>query len=564
MDHLSTDPIGIKSFIATRERAIQRISEELSEEKERVKNSDYAIADLEVAIPEAKKALKLEQDSLTSLLELRAHFQEIEGSQTTSPPSRGQSAALSRFRAQMARPASRSLLSIEAEMKVKIKQIQEMRNGIREMETELDSWKQLQKISRSLIQHLSGFQVTEEDALAKAKTIMKPINRVSEEIWIRIFEMFVFTDFQGYLGSNAKSRPVAFILTQVCRNWRRLVIANQVLWKSIFDPILQTFENNNDSFMKIHVEQDWISMISAHAGRVSWGLECADPLNPNRKMQISSEGFNLDQVADFNHLCINSDHIPLTSGVEIISEPIKTFILSSQRPMVDKIFKILVNWPSIDALCIVNGRPELKKPLNLSSMCPQLTKLALRVKTFPPAFKIAGFLTPTLQELYIQDEDGHTASLDIPKQIVLSNLSTLGITISASPLLKDIRVSSLRTLILYGPTSLENFHFSMIGSIKAVIHQLSRLEFHDWEVPGTAVMVFRSLVLEMKALRSVKFLRSHIDGESLILALNSAMEKSESFILPNLGEMVLSNVTGITKDQCERLKPLVRRLKIYV
>jgi transcription antitermination factor NusA-like protein len=56
--HAATqDPVGMRSFITARERAIDRISEEIREEEVCVVECNEAISDLALAIDEGKRTL---------------------------------------------------------------------------------------------------------------------------------------------------------------------------------------------------------------------------------------------------------------------------------------------------------------------------------------------------------------------------------------------------------------------------------------------------------------------------------------------------------------------------
>ncbi|CAG8746729.1 12747_t:CDS:2, partial [Acaulospora colombiana] len=181
----------------------------------------------------------------------------------------------------------------------------------------------------------------------------------------------------------------------------------------------------------------------------------------------------------------------------------------------------------------------------MSSYFPRLRELCLQVKAFPSNFSLGSYLPTTLQ---------------------LPHLQALEITSPGSYLLDRLTAKALKSLTLYSPHDCHGTQIS--SSIKAaVIHgQLLHLKFADWKPPNTsseslrAVAVFRALSEKTPQLLTLNFSRSFVDGGTLVSTIGKITDEStDTSKRRELEELTLSYPAGITNDQCEELKKLVKK-----
>ncbi|PVF94688.1 hypothetical protein CPB86DRAFT_817818 [Serendipita vermifera] len=233
------------------------------------------------------------------------------------------------------------------------------------------------------------------------------------------------------------------------------------------------------------------------------------------------------------------------------------------------IFNYLGNFSAVKSFSIINGNPSSFPNVSLSSYLPQLQRFTLHVKVFPPSIQLASFLPNTLHELYLRNDGG--GRLPNVSHFELPQLRVLGITSPGSYLLDRLTARGVRSLTFYGPHAYSGAQFTVSAKANALYGQLHHLKFEDWKTPSIsnasfgAVSVFRNLSTKISALQTVTFVNSHVDGGDLVsIAATMVAPSGQSANLKKLEEIKLSYPIGITNDQCEELKKLVKRVKIYM
>jgi len=196
-----------------------------------------------------------------------------------------------------------------------------------------------------------------------------------------------------------------------------------------------------------------------------------------------------------------------------------------------------------------------------SSKFPRVTNLQFMLKQFPPSFALAGFLNANLEHLHIRHEsDAELPQLD--RNVSLPKLRLLYITYRAQNFFANLQAPSLRTLGLYQPANHRHRMLTSGHNAENLFRRLSQLNFEDWngsmeDSHAGSATVFGEIVLKTPGLQSVRFTRCYVDGEELTKAMGEVS-------LGKLEEMTLSQPSGITREQCDKLKEMVPRLNIYV
>ncbi|KAG8813618.1 hypothetical protein FRC18_002383 [Serendipita sp. 400] len=244
-------------------------------------------------------------------------------------------------------------------------------------------------------------------------------------------------------------------------------------------------------------------------------------------------------------------------------------VLSSRNPLKSgSILSVLPNFSYIQSLTIQNEIPAQVPPTNFSSTLPNLDYLKLAFGTFPAGFQLNGYLTETLKELHIHDNNGTS----LPSPMVgrrLPNLHTLGINYPAQSFLESIAMPALTKLILY------TFNFAGATPTTAAqaistYKQLKDLRFEEWTDPSSgsdsyygAMGALSRLAPHTPILQSLTFDRCYVDGGALVELLETPKEEVKVKSLTNLQEMVLSYTEGITRGHCDELKQVVENIKVF-
>jgi hypothetical protein len=122
-------------------------------------------------------------------------------------------------------------------------------------------------------------------------------------------------------------------------------------------------------------------------------------------------------------------------------------------------------------------------------------------------------------------------------------------------------------LTLYGPQDYMSAQLSFSHQATEIYSQLLHLSFEDWRAPNVlegplgVVSVLKILNKKLPMLHKVKFVRCFVDGEALLSIIRGVGDIPHH---AKLEEIVLSYPSGITNDQCEELKQLVKTVKVHM
>lgn len=125
-------------------------------------------------------------------------------------------------------------------------------------------------------------------------------------------------------------------------------------------------------------------------------------------------------------------------------------------------------------------------------------------------------------------------------------------------------------MIFYSPMSFTAIQPSHSDVAVECYKKLLHLQFEEWRRPREdegslgVISFFRELVVSAHHLQSIKFSRSWIDGEGLLTILDSGSQAVDPGSLAKLQVITLDRTTGITRDECDLLKGLVKKLNIFV
>lgn len=83
------------------------------------------------------------------------------------------------------------------------------------------------------------------------------------------------------------------------------------------------------------------------------------------------------------------------------------------------------------------------------------------------------------------------------------------------------------------------------------------------DVPG-AESIVEILAPKVPLLQTLTFKHSFVDGQSLISTIEAARQVDDGGLLEALKEMTLSYTSGITRDHCDELEALLKKLNVHV
>jgi hypothetical protein len=227
------------------------------------------------------------------------------------------------------------------------------------------------------------------------------------------------------------------------------------------------------------------------------------------------------------------------------------------------IFAYATRFETTTSLTFISRIPRPTFASHLKSAFPVLTTLNLVLQDNGSGVQLDEILMVSLKELQIHVESG-AERLYVHNRVDLPNLLVFRITKSGGHIIKRMGMTALRTLIFYYSTSETAQQVIDLSQARYSHqwHQLSCLQLHGWNDSifnyfenGTAELL-RKLVPSMLALKSVSLVGGYINGEELVRAMRE--------LAPRKLELTLAFTSGITRDQCDQLKPLTIQLHIYI
>lgn len=580
----AVETIRIRRFVRAREKDLANISLSIAIEVKEVQICEKAITNLENAIPQGKKTLQSHEANLTSLIDIQTRLLVLREDGDLPMESEPHSLSLyDAMRNSGATTVSRSFTLVDEQIDILRQEVRELWDRVRDMEMELEGWKYSHKLSSTTLSDLLASKTHEETVLKGAKDSLKAIWIVPMEVWKSIFKMVVSSEMRDYLKQNNEMplRSSALVLSRVCRSWRVAMKKEPELWSPITVHASYYWSQNKYDLLTNSVTKAGpvLSLLANLSQRLIWTHQgqhrhiqlhssfsintYVQPLTVDGDASVNGKTYSLtlDMTDDQAQFLQKAPSVPFRNPVALT--------LSARNPIRHNyLLSYLGSFSTTKSLTILNDNPQLLPSVNLASLLPQLASFTLRVKRLPPAFPIVNFLVPTLEELYLQHEDDPglpalTTSVQLPK------LHTLGVTFPASNFLERLGVPAIKKLILYGPSN-STGPAPLSDNFCRICNWVRNLQFEDWkgaDVNGGIYGVaeaFDLLASKMPFLRSLAIMYSAVDGQTFVTSIRLALKEIDTGILDKLEEVTLSYTTGFTRDQCDELGQLVKKLKIHV
>jgi hypothetical protein len=407
---------------------------------------------------------------------------------------------------------------------------------------------------------------------------MSAINRVPPNVWSKIFKLTAEEEYWEYI-ENAENtampnyprlRPLAYVLSQLCRSWRNVVHNSPLLWNLVYIPPSSSWRKADFELLNASLQKSRRS-ISLTTNLFHTPSDHHSVFTPNEATILDRRRFTYarpDEAILFDgrpytlHIHMRDNNPNDTR--KLLTIPLynaKALVISSSTPLkygqfFDEVFKC--RFGGLTTLTFINDYPVSLQPVYMDRIFPNLTSLRFRFKQFPPHFLMSGYLASDLKELYIHAE--FKAPVRPLRKMLLSRLHTLGIHLKDLSLFSTIPCKSLKRLILYGPQDTEEATNAISNNItRHICEQLEWIEFEEWDAGAVSLIRKMALLLEL-TIRRVTFCRSYVDGKELVNLIENATGQSPLY----LEKVTLNQTWGITRSQCERIQPLLNKLDIYV
>ncbi|KAG8756970.1 hypothetical protein FRC14_002509 [Serendipita sp. 396] len=472
---------SIKEYLDCRKKELTSISQSVAEELNRDKVALTAISNLESTLLDLKKTINISEDGLCNLEAVQSMIRElltIEAIHIDVNMDEPHSLQLCQdYYHSISDYTSLSAEVIDSQVKLLFDRAILLKNKLHNMEAELGGWRRLHRLATASLAHLNSTRAHIEDEICSAKQDLHPIRWVPTDIWVDIFKYVIDGEFEAYLqhNCNAPLRSTPHTLSQVCQLWRRIVKGTRALWHLVvghpctvwstakydqFNDAMNQFKRSLTVLINLSQTLSWSKVIDKEKRRnASWRtgtLNSAKYVNNSGEAISAREIFSffrwpsleegyetlfIDMEDDAEDVILKAENIPFTNSFELV--------LSSRNLFKDgNILSALSSFDHIQALTIQNESPAHLPPATLPSTLPKLECLKLLFGKFPAGFQLDGYLTETLKEVHIHDNNG--TSLPSPTiGLQLPNIHTLGINYPARRFLESVEMFSLTTLVVY-------------------------------------------------------------------------------------------------------------------
>jgi hypothetical protein len=567
-------------FIKSREAEKITVEKELSKEKKLLETCNNAIFNLELILPEGKQILTANEGSLASFLNIQSHLHTIELIEEKSLKEEPTTKTLySELRNCSQKPLKGLSEYIDDQISNLKADVRVIWDKVRELEIELGGWKKSKRLLERAIKRLKANYSEVQADISLGNESFRAIWRMPSELWAKIFQYTIQEKLASYLKENQSNlgmRPPIFDLSQVCQNWKYIINGSPELWSLVYVAPANVWRQDEHDLAATSLEKGNapITIITSlnqsfwngyqHHRRYDKNGALGSIVSPNENTIFNGKEYTLlvDMHDDHNTVMQRLSYFPLRQP---------TSLVFSSRSSVrhNYIFNYFSTFSTVKSFSLINDNPSSLPNASFASYLPQLEKLTLHVKTFPNNVQIGNLLTNTLHELYLRNDGGGNWP-NIPT-IHLPQLRVLGVTSPGSYLLDKLTAKGLKSLTLYGPQDCGISQMPSSQQSSTIYSQLVNLKFEDWRKPDLldgslgAVVAFGKLVSKLRALETVKFIGSFVDGKALASVIRAEVEDLWGLgCLQKLEEVTLSDPSGITNDQCKGLKDLVARVKIYV
>jgi hypothetical protein len=408
---------------------------------------------------------------------------------------------------------------------------------------------------------------------------LRPIWRVPSEIWVKIFRDTIQEAKYRYLErqNNLGMHPPIFDLSQVCQSWRYLAHSTPELWTLAYIAPTNVWRPDKYELIVDSIKRSSSPLtvltslhqpfLSGYAPDHCYGKNGskAQTIVPKEADLFNGRDYTLiiDMQDDEESYMKRIHHFP-------ISQP-ATLIYSARNSIrLGHIWSCLGRFSQVKSFSLLNNYPTSLPDTLLGILLPGLQEFTIHVKKFPPNFQLLNLLPATIQELHLRNNKGGPLPI-MSTNVELPQLRVLGVTFPGSYLLDKLTAKALGSLTLYGSQDSTDVQPSFSQQALEIYSQLLHLGFEDWRAPTVlesslgAVPVLKSLIKKVPMLHKMKFIRCFVDGGALVPIVEAILGGGGDTTHPTkLEEIVLSYPSGITNDQWEELKRLVKVVEVYM
>ncbi|PVF91033.1 hypothetical protein CPB86DRAFT_878721 [Serendipita vermifera] len=569
----------IHYFIKTKEAEREFVQNELLNHLKQLKTCDDAIFNLELTVPDAKQILQANENSLVALLNIQTQLNLVRRIQEKKLRNEPVTKTLySEFLSCSKQPLARLSEHIDEQISALKSDVRSLWDKVRELEMELGSWNSSKRLFQRAIKRLNASHWDIEEDIKLAGDAFRSIWNVPSDVWVKIFQYTIEEERVNYLSGNRCNRgmrPPLFKLSQVCQRWRYLVNNEPSLWTLVYvaptsiwrqdenDLVVASIQKANAPLIVLtNLSQDFIGGYYTDVRYNNDGEE-ASVVSPDESILFRGKKYTLvvSMNDDENEYMERPTYLPL-------SQPAALIFSARGSIRYGNIFQHFESLYTVKSFSLINDYPSAFDSGSLASHLPKLEKFTFHVKKFPSSFQLAKLLPNTLHELYLRNDEGGT--LPTVSHVELPHLRVLGITFPGSYLLDKLTAKRVKLLTFYGPHDNSGRHISTSNKAVKLYKQFSNLNFEDWKTSSTpdrsfgAVSVLGGLQTRTPSLHTISFSKSYINGADLVAMMNTIVAGSDGPTTLNKPEvMILSYPSGITNDQCEELKQLMKHVKIY-
>ncbi|KAG8811376.1 hypothetical protein FRC17_002503 [Serendipita sp. 399] len=577
---------GIKDLILTKELQLKIYQSSIKREEEELIKSEKSVKNLEKALPEAKRALDIHKQNLEALYMMRERtsnlFMALNFPLEEDTSSKGLCQSLQSI---LAKQTDVGVRITDLFVKFARNRLNELSHLTRRLEAELQSWRFSRGVhQKSLASSRSALKEVQND-LFSAKRILW---RVPADVWVDIFRWRVQGDLDEFYTtpSTRPFQPTVMVLSKVCHLWREIINQEPNLWSYIAVHPTASWSHNKAELLKFSL--DTAKRQKILISNLSQSLKWDDTQSTAKGKSIRTKSAAMHSLSEHTDSVKPDDisenyEITLVASRDDVSTMSRATALPFRNPSkltlvnqltnqstlrCGRLFSFITSFANVASIEIIDPSPQSLDSLLLLSRFPNLTQLSLEVESFPYPFNPQLLFPSTLQVLHIR----HTGVDKFPtvqSEILLPHLRILGITPPTKSIFEGVKAHSIQQLTLYGPKGTALVPPPWNSKIR--LQSVRILEFLDWARPRSVkgrtgcevVDAFCGWFPQMPEVTSLKFVDSHVDGERLLNQLKGWRDSNAPHI-QKLKEITLDSCSGITRSECEELKGLVGRVKVFI
>ncbi|PVF93699.1 hypothetical protein CPB86DRAFT_789830 [Serendipita vermifera] len=251
----------IRDFIKAREEDLNYLTKRLEEERSRIDSTLQEITHFEVAIPPAKMGLEAYEKHIESLRAMRSSLQSLQEAgnglselKSFERYSRGTKTDILQNNKDLTEEISNhtlcSLSMVENQVSASTRGYEKLSRHLIYLEDELIGWRFTNDLANNCHSQLESIIHKLKPWHDSAKSEICNSIVIPEKIWIKIFRVYFSIETRAYLTAEriSPSIPAPFLLSSVCRNWRRIVHSEASLSSFLpFNPI--PFHRSSSHFL---------------------------------------------------------------------------------------------------------------------------------------------------------------------------------------------------------------------------------------------------------------------------------------------------------------------------